>query len=115
MADTGTMGTGVTVTRAVAERLDPSVLDTVIVAEPTAIAVTRPFTTVAADELLDVHVTLLFVALDGKTVAVICDVCDGVRLIVVVLNVIPDTIMDGLRIYSAIACPLILPRPVQLS
>ena len=109
------MGTGVTVTRAVAERLEPSVLDTVIVDEPTAIAVIRPFTTVAAAGLLDAHVTALFAAFTGKTVAVICDVCDGVRLTVVVLNVIPDTIMDGLRIYSDIVCPLILPRPVQLS
>jgi hypothetical protein len=101
--------------RAVAERLDPSVLDTVIVDEPTAIAVIRPFTTVATAGLLDVHDTVLFKAFTGRTVAVNCEVCDWVKLTVVALSVIPDTKMDGLRIYSERVCPLILPSPVQLS
>ena len=45
----------------------------VIVAVPTAFAVTKPEAdTVATDVLLDVHVTLLSVALLGNTVAVSC-------------------------------------------
>ena len=60
----------VTVTLHVAV-LDPSAVLTVIVAEPAAFAVTRPEEeTVATDILLDDHVTFLFVAFDGETVAV---------------------------------------------
>ena len=59
----------VTVTEQVAV-LFPSAVVTVIVAEPAATAVTVPFATVAFVESLDVHVTFLFVALDGVTVAV---------------------------------------------
>ena len=109
------MGVGETVTVAVADRLEPSALDAVIVVEPSAIAVTIPFVTVAIDGLLDAHDSSLLDAFTGNTFAVNCDVCDGIRLIVLELNVIPDTGMGGLRIYVERVSPLILPRPVQLS
>ena len=49
----------------------PSTVVTVIVAEPAVFAVTTPeVETVATLVLLDDHVTDLFVALDGETVAV---------------------------------------------
>ena len=61
---------GLTVTAQVAVLL-PSVVLTVIVAVPTAMAVTTPeVETVATDVLLEVHVTDLSVAFDGLTVAV---------------------------------------------
>ena len=51
--------------------LAPSTVVTVIVADPTPFAVTTPAEdTVATELLLDVHVTVLFVALAGETVAV---------------------------------------------
>ena len=51
--------------------LAPSVVVTVIVADPAAFAVMTPVEdTVATELLLDVHVTDLFVALVGETVAV---------------------------------------------
>ncbi len=51
--------------------LAPSLVVTVIVAEPAAFAVTTPEEeTVATEVLLDDHVTVLSVALDGLTVAV---------------------------------------------
>ena len=51
--------------------LDPSVVVTVIVAVPAALAVTTPLEdTVATEVLLDDHVTDLSVAFDGNTVAV---------------------------------------------
>ena len=51
--------------------LDPSVVVTVIVAVPAALAVTTPLEdTVATVVLLDFHVTDLSVAFDGRTVAV---------------------------------------------
>ena len=50
--------------------LPPSVVFTVMVAEPAALAVTVPSVeTVATEVLLDDHVTALFVAFDGDTVA----------------------------------------------
>ena len=53
----------------------PSAVVTVIVAVPLATAVTLPFaSTVATASLLDVQVTVLFVALAGETVAVIVPV-----------------------------------------
>ena len=63
----------VTVTSHDALRLVPSVVVAVIVAVPEDLAVTRPLLlTVATDVLLDFHVTVLFVALLGNTVAVNC-------------------------------------------
>jgi len=50
--------------------LPPSAVVTVIVAEPAATAVTTPFATVATAASLVDHVTALFVALAGATVAV---------------------------------------------
>ena len=51
--------------------LAPSTVVTVIVADPTPLAVTTPAEdTVATELLLDVHVTVLFVALAGVIVAV---------------------------------------------
>ena len=60
-----------TVTEQLALRLVPSVVVTVMVAEPGDFAVTSPLLlTVATDVLLDFHVTVLLVALVGSTVAV---------------------------------------------
>ena len=69
-------GTGkFTVTLQVALLFEPSAVLAVIVALPLDTAVTRPvLLTVATDGLLLVHVTLLFVALLGVTVAVSCKV-----------------------------------------
>ena len=62
-----------TVTEHVALLLLPSVVVAVIVAVPFDLAVTRPLaSTVATAVLLLVHVTDLFVALVGNTVAVSC-------------------------------------------
>ena len=53
----------------------PSAVVTVIVAEPAAQAVISPLFTVATLGLLDVHVTLLFVALAGAIIALsFCDI-----------------------------------------
>ena len=49
-------GTFVTVTSTVAKIFEPSVLDTIIVAEPVAIAVSKPFNTVTTPGLLEDHV-----------------------------------------------------------
>ena len=82
----------VTVTDVVAVTFEPSVLAAVMVAEPAATAVMSPvFDTVATPELLVDHVSALFVALDGATVAVSCDVCDGVRDTLDEFKVIPVT------------------------
>jgi hypothetical protein len=53
--DTGMTGISVIVTNTTSKILEPSVLDTVIVAEPDVIAVMRPFDTVATDGLLVDH------------------------------------------------------------
>ncbi len=53
--------------------LAPSAVVTVIVAVPAEIPETKPVAfTVATAELLELHVTFLFVALPGATVAVNC-------------------------------------------
>ena len=51
----------------------PSTAEAVIVAPPTAIAVTKPSSTVATLSLLLVHVIAGFVAVDGLTVATSCN------------------------------------------
>lgn len=67
----------------------PSVVLAVIVAEPGAIAVTRPLLfTVAMLLLLVDQVTALFVALLGNTVAVNCKVFPLVNSALVSFNVI---------------------------
>ena len=65
-----------TITVHCAERFVPSAVVAVIVAVPLAIAVTTPvLLTVATVVLLLAHVTFLFVALAGVTVAISVDVC----------------------------------------
>ena len=69
MIDSASVGT--TVTLQEAERFEPSTVVAVIVASPSAIAVTTPLAlTVATASFDDVHVTDLFVAVSGSTVAV---------------------------------------------
>ena len=51
----GIIDTGSTVTNDVAEIFEPSVLDTVMIAEPSVRAVIKPFVTVATLGLLDDH------------------------------------------------------------
>ena len=90
-------GTSVTVTNTISKIFEPSVLDTVMVAEPGEIAEMRPFDTVAAAGLLEDHEIAGLLAFEGDIVADSCIVWVGVRLTVLELNVIPDTRMDGLR------------------
>jgi hypothetical protein len=59
----------------------PSSVTTVIVADPAALAVTRPFATVATLALLLLHVTFWFVALEGIIVALRVSVLPTLRLI----------------------------------
>ena len=85
-------GTGMaTVTAHVAVKFVPSTVFAVIVALPLDLAVTTPvLLTVATAVLLLVHVTFLFEALEGVTVAVSVAVCPAaVRLRVVLLNEMP--------------------------
>jgi len=63
----------------------------VIVAVPTATAVTVPFDTVATDESLVVHETLLSVAVDGNTVAVKVSVPPTVSAIAAVFRTTEST------------------------
>ena len=80
---------GTTVTLQDAERFEPSVVVAVIVASPTAIAVTRPFSsTVATASLEDFHVTALLVANSGRIVVVKVAVSVASRLISVLSSVI---------------------------
>jgi hypothetical protein len=92
------IGISVTVANTIAKIFEPSVLDTVIVAEPGETAVTRPFDTVTDAGLLEDHVIAALLAFDGDIVADNCMVCNGVKLTVLELNIIPDTRMGGLRI-----------------
>src|SRR5659263_150546 len=81
----------VTVTVQVAVKL-PCAVVTVIVAVPAATGVTTPPATVATAALLDDHVTILFVAYEGPTVAVIAPVAPpAVNAIVVGVTVIALT------------------------
>jgi hypothetical protein len=73
----------------------PSFVLTVIVALPAARAVTSPFVeTVAIFVLLDDHVTLLFVAFEGETVAVNCTVAftSAERLVELTVTPVTDTL-----------------------
>jgi hypothetical protein len=79
-----------TVTAQVAVLL-PSCVVTVMVALPAATAVTVPPDTVATEVALLLHVTFLFVALEGAMVAVSVSVLPTVRLVVVLFNVTPVT------------------------
>ena len=72
--------------------LPPSDVVTVIVAEPTVLAVTTPeLDTVATLVLLEDQVTFLFVELDGATVAVRVSVSPGARVNEVLSSVTPVT------------------------
>ena len=51
-------GIAVIVTNTIAKIFEPSVLDTVMLAEPVAIAVMRPFDTVATARLFEDHTTV---------------------------------------------------------
>ena len=113
-----TVTTGaVTITVADAVTLEPSVLAAVIVATPVPTAVTIPPDTVATDELLVDHDSVLVVAFTGRMDAVKEDVCEVVRARVVELSVIPVTTVTFNRAEIAFAkfTPLILPQPVQTS
>ena len=71
-------------------RLVPSVVVAVIVADPTLLAVTKPvLSTVAMAVLLEVHATVLLLALLGDTVAVSCRVLSTTRLAVVLFSEMP--------------------------
>jgi hypothetical protein len=89
----------VTVTAQVAVLL-PSCVVTVIVALPADTAVTTPFVTVATEEALLLHVTLLFVAFAGKTVTVNVSEAPTVRLSVVLFKVTPVTGTEVVLIIS---------------
>ena len=66
---------------------------TVIIAVPAAIALTKPvLLTVAAAVLLLLHVTVLFVALAGNTVAVSCSVLPAV---IVLADLFKLTLVTG--------------------
>lgn len=66
-------------TETVADRFDPSVVCTVMVAEPADTEVINPeLETVAIPVLLDDQDSVLLAALEGATVAVICCVCEMV-------------------------------------
>ena len=71
--------------------LPPSSVFTVMVALPAFIAVTLPFDTEATELLLDDHVTFLFVALSGLTVAVRVSSSPSVRVADDLSNVTPVT------------------------
>ena len=81
---------GLTVTSQVAVLL-PSAVVTVIVAVPTALAVTFPLLTVAMFVLLLLQVTFLFVASEGVTVAVKVSDPPIVMLVAVLLRLTPVT------------------------
>jgi hypothetical protein len=81
---------GVTVTEQVAVLL-PSAVVTVMTALPADMAVTVPFDTVATEVLPLLHVTFLFVTLEGATVAVKVSEQPTVRDSVVLLRDTPVT------------------------
>ena len=100
---------GVTVTKHVAFLLPSSVV-TVIVVVPTDFAVTTPeLDTVATLVLLLVHVTFLFAALLGDTVAVNVLILPFTMLIVLELKVTPLTLI-GVTVTSHVA--FLLPSSV---
>src|SRR5699024_4836189 len=90
----GSGGSGsVTLTVAVSV-WSPSSVATIIVAVPSATAVTKPLElTVATASSVDVNVTLLFVALDGSIVAFNCLVEPVSRLLVFGDTVTPVTLI----------------------
>jgi nicotinic acetylcholine receptor alpha-3 len=82
-----------TVTTQLAVKL-PSFVVTVIVAVPSATAVTKPLaSTVATEVLFDDHVTVEFVAVAGVTIAVNCDVCVGSNVTAVGFTVTSVTLV----------------------
>ena len=80
---------GSTVTLQVADKFEPSAVVAVIIASPTAIAVTRPFSsTVATASFDESQKTVLSVVYTGSTVAVNSAVCVTSRLISLLSRVI---------------------------
>ena len=99
--NTGLVAVAVTVTVHVAVLLVSPFAFAVIVAVPAAIPVTTPVAdTVATAVLLDDHVTVLSVALDGDTVAVSGSVCPAVTVPDVCESVIPVGEITG----AAVVC-----------
>ncbi len=99
---TGTLF-GVTVTEQVAVLLLSTVV-TVIVAVPTATAVTTPFVTVATEGSLLDQVTDLFVALDGETVSNNVSVPPIGRVVLDLLRVTPVTgMLFGVTVTEQVA------------
>ena len=89
-----------------------------MVAEPTATDVINPeLETVAIAVLLDNQESVLFAALEGDTVVIICCVCETVIETVVWLTAILETRTGATAVarYVAKLEPLMDPRPVQLS
>ena len=83
-------GVSTTVTLHVALRLLPSAVVAVMVAVPTALAVTTPVLDTVATEVLELlHITLLLVAVDGVTVAVRVTVSFALSDAVVLFKEIP--------------------------
>ena len=79
-----------TVKAQVALLLLPSAVVTVMVADPGALAVTKPLLlTVATVVLLDFQVTFLLLVLLGVTVAVSCSVCPVFSVAEVLLSETP--------------------------
>ena len=76
----------------VQDAVNPFDVFAVIVAVPDDLAVTVPFETDATELLDDVHVTLRFVALSGRTVAFSADVSPFFRSNLVGLTVMPVTL-----------------------
>ena len=86
--------------------------------DPTATDVINPeLETVAIAVLLDDHERVLLAALEGRTVAVICCVCDTVMETVAGLTVILKIRMGAIAVakYDARVVPRMEPFPVQLS
>ena len=87
----------------------PSAVVTVIVAVPAATAVTMPSETVAFVASLDDHVTALFVALSGATVAVRVSVSPTFREILFLLSVTPVT---GMVVMPPSSSPQAIENPI---
>jgi len=108
----------VTLTVTLALRL-PSAVLTVMVVVPPALAVTSPLAfTVATAVLLEVHVTLRFVAFVGATVADNCRVCPIVKLrveapaiVTPVTGTVTLTVTLALRLPSAVLTVIVVVPP----
>ena len=103
---TPSAGVAPTVTRHVAVTPEPSAAVAVIKASPRDIAVTRPSAlTVATASLLDDHVTSLFVAVSGMTVAESRIVPDTCNAAVSRLSTMDDTGVDNTVTITSVFTP----------